>query len=169
MRGWIAIAVALGSTGCSGLLDLNGGYLHSFSRKRGGDGAGLNYDIGVGGPDAGGGMQIRTKFTGAVAEGGVGVHGYAISGGNLKTILPPSFDDALFVRAGADVLQVGRVEGHANVGTMCPFLDVGMIVPSPGVELSAGLAYDWRLSSAKNDLWAGVFLGFGFGASGHSD
>lgn len=158
----IVAALALGSTGCSALADVNGGYVRSFTRPRGGDGAGFNYDVGAGDYDGGVGYHLRTKFTREVAQGGLGLHVYALNGGNLRDLLGATFDDAVFVRGGADLIQVGRIEGHGNFSTACPFAEIGFVAPNPGLELTAGMAYDWRLSSARNDVWAGVFVGTAF-------
>jgi len=144
------------SSACSTLVELNGGYAHSTTRGRGA----VDFYGGVGN----GGFQARTKFSSQVSQVGAGVHGYGLWGGD---ILSNRLKEAAFVRGGVDVLQVGVVEDHGSVGVFCPFLSTGVLVPNPGFTLGANVGYDWRLSSAKNDVWVGATLGLGAAAQAH--
>lgn len=149
------------STGCSALTDINAGYLRSVTAERGA--LGIHASSGAGDRDSGLGMQARAKIGGSIGQLGVGGHLYALSGGRYSW--PFQFESAAYVRAGMDLLQVGVAEGHGSAGVLCPFVDVGWLVSNPGIVLSVSSQYDWRLSSAKNDLWIGAFIGFGFAPS----
>lgn len=162
MSGRVVLALSLFVlTGCSGLFEMNGGYQRSFSRDEGKHGVGINVNGGFGAREGGMGVHARAKFGSAVNQLGLGAHGYVLSGGEFEK-LPFQWAPAGFVRFGADVVQLGAAEGHGNVGLFCPFFDVGMLISNPGISLSASAQYDVRLSSARNDLWVGAFLGFGF-------
>jgi hypothetical protein len=138
-------------SGCSGLLEMNAGYQRSLSRDDGKHGVGLNVSSGLGAREGGFGAHARAKFGETINQVGVGAHGYVTSGGEFRD-LPFQFDSAVYARFGADLLQVGAAEGHGSVGLMCPFFDLGVIIPNPGLSLSASAQYDWRLSSARNDF-----------------
>ncbi len=155
----LLLACLFGSLGCSSLTDLNVGYQRSLNAGR--NAVGVNASSGAGSSDGGLGFQVRTKFGSEVKQVGAGLHGYLATGGKFLG-LSQGFENAAYVRLGADVLQVGVAEGHGSVSLMSPFLDVGWIIPNPGVSLSLSTQYDLRLSSAKNDFWIGAFLGFGF-------
>lgn len=159
MRRVLLLAV-VSTLGCSTLTDLNVGYQRSLTASR--NAVGVNVSSGAGtSSDSGVGFQIRTKFGPEMGQVGGGMHGYVSTGGKFLG-LSQGFDNAAYVRVGADALQVGTAEGHGSVSILCPYFDVGWIIPNPGLTLSISSQYDWRLSSAKNDLWIGAFLGFGF-------
>lgn len=158
VRAGLAI-VASGALGCSSLLDLGVGYQRSVNVRR--SAVGIDASLGAGGREGGYGYQARAKLGSEIQQVGVGIHGYALEGGRFLG-LQRGFQTAVFARGGVDLLQVGVAEGHGNVGLLCPFVDVGWLITNPGITLSASAQYDLRLSSARNDLWIGAFVGFGF-------
>ncbi len=162
---FIALGCALAVTGCSGLAVLEGGYARSVSTSRNAvqvnAHAGFGSELTAGGNGSGAGFQLRTKFGTDLAQVGVGPHFYLLTAGQFLG-LSKGWASAGFLRAGVDLLQLGAIDGHGNVGIFSPYADLGWLVMNPGISLSVGAHYDVRLSSAKNDLWLGAAIGFGF-------
>lgn len=165
----IALAVIAATSGCSGLVTLEGGYARSVVGSERGAvrveaHAGMGSEAVVGGGGSGVGYQVRTKFGRDLVQVGVGPHAYLLGGGRFLG-LEHGWQSAVFLRGGVDLLQFGALDGHGNVGIFSPYVDLGWLIVNPGVSLSVGAHYDVRLSSARNDLWLGAALGFGFGGS----
>lgn len=165
MRQAVVLGCALTVAGCSGLAVLDAGYARSVSTSRNAvqvdAHAGFGSELTAGGNDSGAGFQLRTKFGSDLAQVGVGPHFYLLGAGRFLG-LSKGWSSAGFLRAGVDLLQLGAIDGHGNVGIFSPYADLGWLVMNPGVSLSVGAHYDVRLSSAKNDLWLGAAIGFGF-------
>jgi len=99
------------------------------------------------------GMAFRTKFTDEVKQFAFAPHVYYLHGSGTTP----------YARAGANLLQLERIEGESAFGMFSPYGEAGVFV-SPFV-FSAFAEYDWRFTHQPHEGFFGVMIGWGAAAS----
>jgi hypothetical protein len=165
------------TSGCSALLQLEGGHQRPTGDAEGRAGAGVNLHLGVGFSDAPAGVDVgfRTKFSERASQ-------FALSGG-LYAFTPPSVVGA-YGRAGLHLIQLESIDERFQAGALGPFAELGlMIYPSalgatsraaaavarrggPFFSLSGIVEYNVRFTSAPSSGVVGFMAGLGVAGFG---
>jgi hypothetical protein len=99
------------------------------------------------------GLDLRSKITGDVKQGGFGAHVYWLS----SSFTTP------YARAGATLLELGSVDGETSFGAFGPRAEAGVFFGT--VVVSSFAEWDVRMTSQKNEGFVGLMAGIGTAVS----